>query len=221
MDMKKENDFNGIAPVYDILSFLVFGRSIKKSQLCFLDQIPPTSKLLIVGGGSGAFLLPLLERRPNVSITYVELSEAMIRRCKERIESISNPHVEFVHADVHHYLSTFKNEEETKFDVVITHFFLDVMNSAGLQSFTNNILNFITKDCMWLCSDFVLNRDANYLKRAFVKSMYLFFRVFSNLEGNRLLPFKVFFKKAGFKQVDRISFYFGMIDSCLYRRVAN
>lgn len=218
--MKKVNNFDGIAPVYDILTFLVFGKSIKKSQLYFLNQIPLRANVLIIGGGSGVILQPILERSPEARITYIELSEVMIRRSKRRIERISSHHVEFFHMDVHHFLSDFKDANEIKFDVVITNFFLDVMNSARLQSFMNNILNVVTKDCIWLCTDFRLEPRTNYLKRAFVKFMYSFFKVFSNLEGNSLLPFEVFFKKAGFAQAGDVSFYFGLINSCVYKRTS-
>ena len=49
------NGFNSIAPVYDALATLVFGRSIRNAQLCFLGDIGYRGKVLILGGGTGWF----------------------------------------------------------------------------------------------------------------------------------------------------------------------
>lgn len=95
---------------------------------------------------------------------------------------------------------------------------MDVMNPVHLKVFMESMNKSLEETGIWLCSDFYLSSNASLLKRMFVKLMYTFFRIFSNLEGNKLLDFELYFKEVGFKQVNKASFYFGMIDSCVWTR---
>ena len=67
------NNFNTIAPVYDFLAKMVFGRSLERAQAAFLSDLETKvkAKVLIVGGGTGK-VLELLPEGLDLQIDYVE-----------------------------------------------------------------------------------------------------------------------------------------------------
>ncbi|MEP5106138.1 MAG: methyltransferase type 12, partial [Ekhidna sp.] len=50
------NDFDFVAPIYDRLSKLVFGKSLIKAQAYHLKVIGDKDRVLILGGGTGKLL---------------------------------------------------------------------------------------------------------------------------------------------------------------------
>ena len=84
------SNFDSIAPFYDFLVKLVFGKKIWEAQRTHLNEIPENGSVLILGGGPGR----ILESLPaNINVTYLELSSKMIERAKR----IGN--AEFIHDD--------------------------------------------------------------------------------------------------------------------------
>ena len=67
-------NYNKIAPVYDMLSRLVFGKAIVNAQRRLLPGLPRGEyRLLIVGGGTGWILDELGKQKPQgITIDYVE-----------------------------------------------------------------------------------------------------------------------------------------------------
>ena len=97
MNSKKINGFDVIAPVYDGLATMVFGRAIRKAELHYLSEVREGSKVLVVGGGTGRLLADLLKINPNCQIWYVEASEAMVRIARSNIRKLPNANVHFIH----------------------------------------------------------------------------------------------------------------------------
>ena len=92
-----KNNYDRIARYYDTLSRLVFFRSQIKAQTDQLQVIPPGSRILIVGGGTGWILEEIAKvQASGLSITYVEISEEMLRLSKER--GVKDIEVIFIHA---------------------------------------------------------------------------------------------------------------------------
>src|SRR5688572_11887084 len=91
------NTFNRIAPVYDTLKGLVFGKAIDKSQIFFIGQLPRDGNLLIIGGGSGEMLKPLLQVNPGCRIWYVEASSAMLSMARQGVSTDDRAHITFIH----------------------------------------------------------------------------------------------------------------------------
>src|SRR3954467_9940136 len=86
-------NFNFIARYYNFLSGLIFGKSIHKAQLFYINQIPDDAIVLIVGGGSGKFLYDFLLRKRVNKILYVESSAEMLRLSEAKIKDISHRHI--------------------------------------------------------------------------------------------------------------------------------
>ena len=101
-------------------------------------------------------------------------------------------------------------------DAVITNYFLDVFNSENLQHIMRKADQAIVASGIWLCTDF--RKTDSLLKNRLIKLMYLFFKVFSQLEANKLQDFEVQFEALSYKKIDT-KFYFGkMIESCAYQK---
>ena len=79
-------NYNNSAWFYDRLSRLVYGRALKNAQLFLLKFIPPDSKILIAGGGTGWILEEITRLHPEgLNITYVEIAPKMMALSKKEI----------------------------------------------------------------------------------------------------------------------------------------
>ena len=116
--------YNKLANIYDTLAYMVFGGSIKKSQIHFLDQIQKNSKILIVGG-TGWILNELDQLGLQLNITYLDSASEMIKKSKKR-----SP---FKHISVV-FMTGSVNMVSSKHSVIITNFFLDVFDERSLTN---------------------------------------------------------------------------------------
>ena len=71
---RKGSDFNLVAPIYDRLASIVFGKRWKSVQRFPAADLNNRQKIMILGGGSGA----ILESLDAADVIYVELSGQMI-----------------------------------------------------------------------------------------------------------------------------------------------
>src|SRR6478752_4223935 len=95
--------FDRLAPFYDLMLKVSSGNSILKSQTILLESLPPLNKVLILGGGTGSFLIELLEQKNISAIVYVDRSEKMILETKKKIENKSPQSyskIQFVHGTI-------------------------------------------------------------------------------------------------------------------------
>ena len=74
----KCSGFDKIAPFYDFLSWFFFANSIKKSQNDLLALLPKFKNVLIIGGGTGGFLLDLIALSPNATYHNIDISSNKI-----------------------------------------------------------------------------------------------------------------------------------------------
>src|SRR6185295_7486640 len=71
-----------LAPFYDALSSIVFGNSMYRAQVHLLSDIPPGSKVLVLGGGTGRWLREVSIQRFHPEITYIDSSHGMLKRAR-------------------------------------------------------------------------------------------------------------------------------------------
>ena len=112
-----KNNFNKIAHIYDLLAQSVFGNAILNAQKEYLHTIRPGDHVLILGGGTGKILLPVLHQCANCQITFLDSSEAMVYRAKKRLNGNKVSNVQFIVAP----FETWTND--SNYDVVIAPFF--------------------------------------------------------------------------------------------------
>ena len=80
------SSFSLVAPFYDQLAYLVFGRAIKISTTKnYKIYTAPESQVLIIGGGTGWILKELLQQTSCKSIVYLEASDKMLHKAQQLI----------------------------------------------------------------------------------------------------------------------------------------
>lgn len=197
------NNFNFIAPFYDQLARLVFGKSILKAQLTHLPEIKGSDRVLILGGGTGK----LLEHFPFCeSIDYVEKSKSMIRKAKKRLVNRS---INF------HQQDFFEFESQKKYDVIVCPFFLDCFNESNLRFVIAKCKRALKEQGRLIVADFEPKRDS----REILSLMHFFFRIIANLESGNLQNINEKALKAGFELVEEKFLHRNQLFSRLYRNL--
>ncbi|MEM0938526.1 MAG: methyltransferase domain-containing protein [Bacteroidota bacterium] len=197
------NQFNSIAPYYDFLSRLVFGKKILESQIHFIKKIKKNDNILILGGGTGH----LLSYFPKGSqIDYLEKSEKMIQYAEKRKRGLS---IRFLHFD----FLRFKSDH--RYTVVICPFFLDCFRLKNLNLAIEKIKSLLQPHGLLIVTDF----EKSQTNKPLSFFMHLFFKLFVNLESKNLKSIHLIISKEGFRVTDEKFFYRKMIFSRVYRNL--
>ena len=205
------NNFDRIAPLYDFLTRVIFGKSIMRSQTYFFNCIRPNSKILIIGGGTGKVLNHLDSLAIPLSVTYIERSQVMLEK-SEMHEPFLNLQVEFI-------LGNETSIPVQKYDLVLTAFFLDVFKENHLTKVVKILSEVLEPKGQWVVTDFM--KTSVIWQRILVRLMYFFFRITTGLEGDKLLDFKTYLNDLGFTSIQEKAFYHNMIKSTVYQRTDN
>jgi ubiquinone/menaquinone biosynthesis C-methylase UbiE len=199
--------FDYVAPLYDSLARLVFGKSIVDAQTYFLNQIPPHARVLILGGGTGWLLERLLRAEPTCFVWYVEKSSKMIERSRKRK---TDNRVYFIHGTEENIPA------DLKFDVIITNFYLDLFLDSTLQHIMQHIHLYTLPTTRWLVSEFV--NSGKWWHRWLLKVMYFFFRMVCNIEANQLPPWHQQMQR-GWVEINAGLWYGNFIRSNVWQRL--
>lgn len=204
-----KNNFNLIAPVYDRLAKVVFGRKLKQVQTQFLNLIPEKAEVLIIGGGTGWIINELFNTGFKGNLTYVEASEKMISLSKK--SCAFNTSVDFIHG----------NESalpiDRTYDVVITNFFLDVFSEQRLDQVITTLSKKLNQGGVWICSDFYNTGQFNH--RVLLWLMFKFFNITARLESKRLIDFHDKLSEQGYSRNQYFSLMKGLLFSSVYTSV--
>ncbi|MBD2754332.1 class I SAM-dependent methyltransferase [Spirosoma validum] len=184
-------NFNGIAPLYDTLAFVVFGRRLQQAQVVWLNQIPANAVVLIVGGGTGWLLEQVLERRKPKRVVYLEASAKMVARASRRmIRRAVLGSVDFRVGDE----TDLKPEEH--FDAILTPFVLDLFTEQTLRShFIPQLHNALKPNGLWLVTDFV--QPHIWWQKALLWTMIRFFGITAGIEAQQLANWQQSLAEAG------------------------
>ncbi|MFY0626539.1 MAG: class I SAM-dependent methyltransferase [Reichenbachiella sp.] len=199
------NNFNGVAPIYDFLARFVFGNTILKSQVYYLDEIKDGDSVLIIGGGTGRLLEYV--RAKNVAIDYIEPSDKMVERAKKRN---FRPSINF-------YKERFEDFKDSRdYDIIICPFFLDLFSEATLNETLSKIKGLLSKKGKVIVTDFSSHLDSWYSK-ILLRLMHLFFRWTASLESKMLFDIHKWVLTFGFEECRSQYFYIDLIFSKVYK----
>ena len=201
------NNFDAVAPFYDRLSCMVFGRSIRRAQTLYLSAVVPGAKVLVLGGGTGWLLDELITRNPTCQVWYIEASAKMLEHSKNRIKGAVNAQV--------YILGTEDSiPKGVTFDAVITHFYLDLFPPDTCKKVICNIRSSMHTNGMWLVSDFT---NTTWWQNVMLSIMYKFFKVMGcGIQAVSLPGWKKLLEENGFLEVKYQSFYRRFIRSSLF-----
>ena len=204
-----KNNYDNIAGYYDQLSRIIFRRSIVKAQRCLLPYISGRSTILIVGGGTGWILEEIAHIRPaGLEITYVDISEAMLKLSQKR--NYKENKVQFVHQSIETFIPSHT------YDVILTPFLFDNFTEENASLIFDKLHNTLKVEGLWLFADFVNN--SGLWQKLLLKTMYTFFRLFSNIEASSLNDMAGLFKKHHYQLIHEQFHYGRFIWSAVYRK---
>jgi len=162
---------------YERLSKLVFGNAQMNAQEYFLNFIPPSASILIIGGGTGQILESITKLYPSgLHITYVEISANMMVLSRKR--DVAHNEVTYITQDIGHTSLT------QEFDVVITAFLFDNFSAQDVSYIFPQIHQSLKFDGLWLNTDFQLTGPV--WQKIMLKTMYYFFKLLNAVKVTQL-----------------------------------
>lgn len=204
-----KNAFDKVAGYYDLALKLTLGKTIEKSQIQFLSEtISSNHHVLVLGGGTGSILPPILKCQPS-RILYLEASLKMMNIAKKkagedhRVEYRHGTHVDM--------------DESENFDIVITPYVLDCFSKEELNTAFPLVSSKLKNNGLWLISDFT--PESGFLNKLVVKCLYIVFTLLVGLRVHQLPNFESYFIKYGYDLVDRKYYLNKLIFSSIYKKV--
>jgi ubiquinone/menaquinone biosynthesis C-methylase UbiE len=208
-----KGNYDTVAPFYDSLARLIFGKAIERAQLFLLQGIPAGSHLLIVGGGTGWILEAISQvHASGLTITFVEISAKMLRLSQKR--KVGANKVLFVQQAIQDV--TFN----TSFDVIITPFLFDNFTDETAKVVFEKLNGYLKKEGNWLYCDFQITQNKTWQK-ILLKAMYLFFNILCKLETTKLPDIHRLFNSNVYKIIAEQNFYGQFIQSLIYHKKDN
>jgi ubiquinone/menaquinone biosynthesis C-methylase UbiE len=210
--MRKTDPYRSIAPVYGLISRLVFGKALLSARRIHLHLIKPEHRVLILGGGTGEVLEVILGNNPDQEVTYWESSGKMMSLSRRRNEIYDSATVTWIE-------EPYPSERSSgNYDVVITNFFLDLFDDQELKTVGERIYKDLNEEGLWIFTDFRSEPGRDNWQSSFIRLMYLFFRITTGLKTQKLADFHGFFESRNLETIQHKEFFNGMIESVAMRK---
>lgn len=174
--MNPPPNFNPLARLYRWMELFTFGPFLARSRFAFLDQLVHTRRSLILGDGDGRFTARLLRFNPVIHIDAVDSSSAMLASLVRRAGPNAN-RVHTHHADARHI-----HPPNPPYDLIVTHFFLDCLTTAEVQSLAATLRAAASPQAVWLVSEFAI--PSGWYGRLVARPLiWILYRAFALLTG--------------------------------------
>jgi hypothetical protein len=210
-------NFDRLAVHYHWMEKIFAGGLMQRCRTTFLSCTKNSRHALLVGEGTGKFLVELVRLNPLLRITCVEHCEGMIKQARQRLihERLDSSRVQFRQMDVLHWTPPIE-----KYDLVVTNFFLDCFRADQLQKVIPLLASSATAEAIWLLADFRVPERGwrRWRANAILVMLYAFFKLMTSLPASWLTPPDILLTNAGFKLVDRRFASFGFAHSDFWRR---
>lgn len=206
--------FGRLARLYFWMEYLSFGPYLQKCRKARLQEMSGHRRALLYGDGDGRFLASLAQKEPSLAITAVDASRAMLQRAQRRLPAETR--VRFVHADARDWTA----EPSNRFDLLVSHFFLDCFDEEELSTILARVNAIATGDAIWVISEFAIPRSpvARLAGRLIVSGLYLAFGVLTGLSVRRLPHYHQVLGDAGWRLEDHRELLRGLLVSERWRR---
>lgn len=193
-----------IARWYRWLEYLGFGRALERRRNAFLSDVADARRALVLGDGDGRFLARLV-RVMHGAIDYVDVSPGMLALARGR----AGDGVHYILGDA---LTIPLPARE--YDLIVTHFFLDCFNDQDAAALVNKVADAAAPRARWLISEF---RAASWWSRLCIGALYIFFRITTGLQTQRLIDHHSLLRQRGFAIERSETARAGLLTSELWR----
>ncbi|MHB8206684.1 class I SAM-dependent methyltransferase [Mucilaginibacter sp.] len=202
-------NYNNSAWFYDSLARLVYSKALVNAQVYLLKHISSSSKVLIVGGGTGWILDELVRIHPSgLQITYVEIAPNMMELSKKR--NVGNNQVTFINDAIENA------DLPADFDIALTPFLLDNFTEESLSKVFSSIAILLKPNALWLNASFQLT--GKWWQQIMLQSMFILFKVICNIEASKLPAIDKCFEENTFKLVEQQNFFGDFIGARVYKK---
>ncbi|HEX3856513.1 MAG TPA: class I SAM-dependent methyltransferase [Verrucomicrobiae bacterium] len=210
-------NFDRLAAHYHWLEKLFAGGLMQRCRTAFLARTKNCRRALLVGEGTGKFLVELLRCNPQIQITCVEHCKGMIKQTRQRLsaEKLDCARIQFRQMDALDW-----TPPSEKFDLVVTNFFLDCFRADQLQKLVPLLAESTTTEAVWLLADFREPERGwrRWRAKIILAMLYASFKLTTSLFANRLTPPDNFLTVAGFRLIDRRLLNFGFAHADFWQR---
>jgi ubiquinone/menaquinone biosynthesis C-methylase UbiE len=176
-----------IASSYRWLEYAAFGLALEYARFDFLPHAAHARGVLILGEGDGRFLARLLRCNRHARVAVVESSGRMIQLAHTRVPPVDLSRVEFHQID-----AVAQPLPAGPFDLVVSHFFLDILSCRDAQVVISKISALLSPGAIWLISEFQESpgRYRRLHARLWLRAMYVFFAMTTGLHASKLPPYR-------------------------------
>ena len=216
--MNPPPDFNRLARLYLWMEAATFGPWLWWCRCAWLDQpgslpLPAQEgRALVLGDGDGRFTAHLLRTYPHIHVNAVDASPAMLRSLHKR--AAPNASRLCIHlADARSF-----QPPAPPYTLIATHFFLDCLTTAEVQSLAETLRRCSSPQTHWLVSEFAIPKGwfGTVLARPLVRLLYFAFGHLTGLTVRKLPNHKTALSQSGFTLLNQKTWLFGLLTSELW-----
>ena len=202
-------NFNRLARLYHAMEFLTFGPWLQRSRCVYIAELANCRRALVLGDGDGRFTVELLRSNANIVIDAVDVSASMLRELRRRAAPYS--------ARLRTYCFDARDWQPANppYDLVVSHFFLDCLNSAEIGVLASRLHGVVSTDGAWVVSDFAVPDGwfGRYIARPTISFLYYTFGILTGLSLRKLPNHAAGLGAAGFNLKQRRTWLQGLLAS--------
>lgn len=208
-------NFDRLARVYRWMEWLTFGPVLGQCRCTFLETMQESRAALVIGDGDGRFTARLLQCNPHIHVEAIDASEPMLHQLLRR----AGTNAKRVHARIGDARGLIAFSQ--KFDLVVTHFFLDCLTTLEVELMARSIRGKLEPGAQWVISEFAVpeNLYGKLFAQPLVRALYLAFGILTELKIHRLPRYHDALVQAGFELIREQKRLKGLLASEVWRAV--
>lgn len=213
------NGFDRLTKPYRWMEYLSFGRALERCRFHFLPKLHATEHALLLGDGDGRFAAALLQHAPTAKAVAMDGSEAMLQALRQRCEAAgAEDRVTTICTQLNEGLPA--EVTSSRFDLLTTHFFLDCLSNAEVDSIARDAAACTTPNARWVVSEFrIPDRGAMRLpSRLVVRLLYVAFGMLTGLRTQQLPDYERILPGHGWQLTHQQTRLGGLLVSQLWQR---
>jgi ubiquinone/menaquinone biosynthesis C-methylase UbiE len=219
--MNPPANFDRLARIYRWMEWVSFGPWLGLCRFAFLTEVIACRNAIVLGDGDGRFTARLLAANPAIRIDAVDASSAMLNAlCRRAGPNSSRLSIHL--ADARQWQPAAPSEilpdENAAYDLIVTHFFLDCLTTAEVQSLAASLRRAVSPNAVWMVSEFAVPPGlfGRIVARPLVSALYAAFALLTGLTVRSLPNHAAALRRAGFTLQQRRKSLGGLLVSELW-----